>query len=407
LVKTNITLKYKGKSTEVNHSNTIGSNSIIQNMKLIKSKKQLKNPLVWLEINSKKIKQNMQSIRSLVGNVKIMAVLKANAYGVGADQAAVFLEQCVDLFGVVGAREGQKLRAAGIKKTIVNLGIYNPDDANTLINNNIIPTLFNDNDLKDYRAIAGKKGVILDTWIKVDTGLGRLGIPYQNALAFIQRYSKSKWIKISGIYSTLTEDASFDQKQLNLFKNLKKQCTASKITIPVWSIASSATTFISKKFYFDMARIGLPIFGFYPSQEAKKTRMIKLKPAVTYKTRVACIKELKKGESIFYRRTFIAKQKTRVVVLLPGYSYGLDPRLVNGGNVLIGGKKYPLIGGISATNCFANIGMNKNIDVGDEVVVFGKQKKSEIKLENICNLLGKSPYEILSRIPEKITRLYN
>lgn len=113
-----------------------------------------------------------------------------------------------------------------------------------------------------------------------------------------------------------------------------------------------------------------------------------------YKTRVACIKELEPGESIFYRRTFMAQEKTRIAVLLPGYSYGLDPGLINNGSVLIKEKKYPLIGGVSATNCFADIGLNNDIQSGDEVIILLDEQ------------LNQNPYEVLSRIPEKVMRLY-
>ena len=129
-------------------------------------------------------------------------------------------------------------------------------------------------------------------------------------------------------------------------------------------------------------------------------------PAISFKTRVACIKELEKGESIFYRRKFIAKRKTRIAILLAGYSYGLDSELANGGNILIGGQKYPLVGGVTMTNCFVDIGINKNIKTGDEVIIFGKQGKEEIKLEEICAIIKQNEYVFLSRIPEKVERVY-
>ncbi|PLX26420.1 alanine racemase [Candidatus Parcubacteria bacterium] len=372
-------------------------------MKLISSNKQLKSPLVWLEIDAEKVESNIKSIRNLVLDKKIMAVVKANAYGVGAVEIAKVIESYVDSFGVVGIAEGKKLRNAGIKKPIINLGIYNPDDADELTKNNITPTLFTETNLKNYEVkIKNKQNI----WIKVDTGLGRLGVPYKNALDFIKTCSESKQINISGIYSSLTEDASFDEIQLNRFINIKKQYEKKYTKKLIWSISSSAATFISKKYYLDMVRIGIPLAGFYPSKEAKEATDVQLKPAVSYKTRVACIKELEKDESIFYRKTFVAKQKTRIAILLPGYSYGLDPRLANRNQVLIQGKKYPLIGGISATNCFVDIWMNKKIDVGDEVVIFGQQNNLEIKLDELCDTLSQNVYEILSRIPEKVTKIY-
>jgi len=216
--------------------------------------------------------------------------------------------------------------------------------------------------------------------------------------------------RIEGVLSTLTEDKKFDKVQLRRFLSVKEKCKKLNIPIPLWSIASSEAAFLFPESSLDMVRVGISLLGFYPSKKAKKSRKIDLLPAVSFKTRIACIKELEGGESVSYRRKFKAKSKTRFAVLLAGYSYGLDPQLAQrGGKVLIGGEHYPLVGGVAATNCFVNIGSNKTIKAGDEVVIFGKQKKKEITLEKICDLLKQikqNEYQFLSRIPEKVERLY-
>lgn len=375
-------------------------------MKLVASESQLKKPFVWLEIDTKKIQQNITSMRSLAPGKQVMAVLKANAYGLGAAGIANNIENYVDMFGVVGVSEGLALRAAGVTKPVINLGVYSPDDAEALIDTRISPSIFTEAAYRDFDMRTANKKTVADVWIKVDTGLGRLGIGYDDACSYIQKVAQSSSLNIRGIYSTLTEDQEFDKVQLDRFLTLKQECERNNVNIPIWSIASSNAAFLLPDSILDMVRIGISIFGYYPSQEAKDTQKVTLKPAVAYKTRIACIKELEKAESIFYRRKYVAKQKTRIAVLLPGYSYGLDPRLAQGGNVLIKGKKYPLVGGISATNCFADIGMNENIQASDEVVLFGTQEDAKITLDEVCNLLNQNPYEVLSRIPEKVTRLY-
>jgi alanine racemase len=237
--------------------------------------------------------------------------------------------------------------------------------------------------------------------------LNRMGIPYGQAYELIEYIGTLKNLRIIGALSALTEDAVFDREQLQRFLSLQKQCVSNNIIIPNWSIASSEALFLFPESYLGMARIGMAMYGYYPSQEAQQMSKMTLTPAAALKTRVACIKELNKGESVFYRRSFIAKRKTRIAVLLAGYSYGIDTRLVNGGEVLIRGKKFPLVGGISATNSFVDLGQNSDIQTNDEVVFFGKQGNQEIKLEDVCKITNQSEYEFLSRIPERVERIYS
>src|SRR3989338_2843882 len=362
-------------------------------MKIINSERKIKKPLVWIEINKTNLLKNVTQMKRITKESKIMAVLKANAYGLGILGVANTLQKRVDAFGVVGIKEAITLREGGIAKSIVNLGIYSFEDGEKLVKNKISPTIFTYTMLRNFENVSKKLKVKSEVWIKIDTGLGRLGLPYQDALKFICSVSRSKNIKIEGILSSFTEDSEFDKIQLKRFIALKENCQKEKIKIPLWSIASSEAAFLFPESSLDMLRLGISLFGFYPSSLAKLKNTINLSPVLSFKTKVACIKELEKGESMFYRRKFITKQRTRIAVLLAGYSYGIDSRLVNGGEVIIGGQKYPLVGGITMTNCFVNIGSNKTIKAGDEVVILGKQKSKEIRLEEICRLVKQNEYE--------------
>lgn len=375
-------------------------------MKLVNSEKIINKPLVWLEISKDSLSYNLSQVRDLVGSSKVMAVLKANAYGLGVLGVAKVIEKQVDAFGVVGAKEALALREAGIKKPIVNLGIYSSGDAEPLIKNKIFPTVFTDSAFQDFQKIAVKLNTRGGVWIKVDTGLSRAGVPDQDAFELIETASETERVRIEGVFSSFTEDQEQDRDQLKRFVSLREKCQKEGIEIPIWSIASSEAAFLFPESGLDMVRLGIALFGFYPSPEARSVAKVKLRPAVSFKTRVACVKELEKGESVFYRCAYVVQKKTRVAMLLPGYSYGIDSRIVNGGEVLINGRKYPLVGGVAMTNSFADVGDDKSIKAGDEVVVFGKQGGQEIGLEEICNLLQQSEYEFLSRIPEKVERVY-
>lgn len=375
-------------------------------MKIVNSERKIRKPLVWIEINKANMLKNIAQMKRITKESKIMAVLKANAYGFGVLGVANTLQKCVDVFGVVGIKEAITLRESGITKSIVNLGIYGFEDGEKLVKNKISPTIFTYTMLRNFESVSTKLKIRIGVWIKVDTGLGHLGLSYQDALKFIRSVSQSKNIKIEGVLSSFTEDKKLDKIQLERFIAIKENCQKEKIKVPIWSIASSEAVFLFPESNLDMVRLGISLFGFYPSPEARRKRIIDLSPAVSFKTRIACIKELEKNESVSYRRKFIAKQKTRIAVLLSGYSYGLDSELVSEGKVIIGGQKYPLIGGITMTNCFVDIGSNKTIKAGDEVVILGKQKGKEIKLEEICTLIKQNEYEFLSRIPEKVDRIY-
>jgi len=374
-------------------------------MRLVNSDQALQKPLVWIEINTSALLQNVHVMKKIVGPRMIMAVVKANAYGLGAVGVAKTIEHEVDYFGVVGVAEAISLRNSGIKKPIVNLGIYCNEDAEMLIAQRITPSIFTTTDLQRYSQCAQKRNTKATLWIKVETGLGRLGVPHQEALTLIQAAANNPDIVLDAVYSTFTEDRCFDRDQFDAFLALKKRCEGLGIMGAQWSIASSQAAILFEDSMLDTVRLGISLLGYYPSVESKQRKDITLRPCATYKTRVACIKELEQGESIFYRRTFIAKQKTRIAVLLPGYSYGLSAQLANGGAVLIRGKRYPLVGGISATNSFADIGLDTSIEVNDEVVFFGAQGEHRIDVEEVCTVTNQSVYECLSRIPEKVGRM--
>ena len=375
-------------------------------MKLVNSEQKIGKPLVWLEINKEKLLNNVDQIQQFVKPSKIMAVLKGNAYGLGLVPIAKAIEKEVDAFGVVGIKEAIDLREDGITKPVVNLGIYSFEDAKDLVKNKICPAIFTSTAFQDFESISKKLNTVSSIWIKVDTGLGRLGVPWQEAFEFIRSVSQSKDVRIEGIVSALTEDEEFDRTQLTRFLALREECQNANIQIPIWSLGSSESVFLFPEANLDMVRVGISLLGYYPSPTAKDCGKIELQPIVSFKTKVACIKKFEKGESIFYRRTFRANKETRIATLLPGYSYGIDTRCINGCEVLIGEQRYPLVGGISITNCFADIENNTTIKAGDEAVIFGKQGKQEIPLEEVCSCVQQNEYEFLSRIPEKVERIH-
>lgn len=364
----------------------------------------LRKPFVWLEIDTNKILANLDELKKLSGNTKIMAVVKANAYGAGSAGIATIIQNKIDAFAVVGTNEAINLRRANIQKPIINLGMYSTDDAETLLAENISPTIFTYADLDDMQQKARALKICQPIWIKVDTGLNRLGVPYEKSARLVRYAQTLENLRVEGIYSTLTEDAVFDAIQVQRFLALKS--TTKNAGGIIWSIASSQALFTNPEYNLDMVRIGISMLGYYPSQAAKKLGKIALQPTVTFKTKVACIKQLKKGESIYYKRAFIAQQDTQIATLLPGYSYGLDPRIVNGGYALIKGKRYPFVGGVTLTNSFVDIGEDTSIAPDDEVVIFGTQQDATIELPEVAALLEQNEYEMLGRIPEKVERLY-
>lgn len=362
----------------------------------------------WAEIDLRAIEYNYKKVRSLVGkSVKIMVVVKANAYGHGTVEVAKVLESLgVDYLGVATTDEAMRLRDHGIKTPVLILGLVLPGELKAIIENDITLTLCSYDMLDEIKKIV-KNGHRAKVHIKIDTGMGRIGIWHEEALNFIKNAAHEKNIMVEGIYthfSTAGRDSFFTNYQIESFEKLVAQLEKFDVNIPIKHAANSIATVDFKKSYLNLVRPGLIIYGMYPKYNFPK--LIKLKPAMSFKTKVVFIKDTPPGRSISYGRTHVTQKYTRIATLPVGYADGYALGLSNKAEVLIKGRRAPVIGRITMDQTMIDIGHIKGVKIGDEVVLIGKQGRNEIRTEKLARLAGTIAYEFVCSISNRVPRVY-
>ena len=362
----------------------------------------------WAEIDLGAIKYNYKSILSLVGkDTKIMAVVKANAYGHGIVEVSRVLKKLkVSYLGVATLDEAMVLRSNGIKLPILILGSVLPEEAKTAVKNNITLTLCNIELLKELAKLS-KKGFKPKVHVKIDTGMGRIGVWHEEAIEFVKKVKDKRTIELEGIYthfSVAGRDKLFTQYQIDSFKKVIFELSQNNIIIPLKHAANSIACIDWKESHLNMIRPGIIIYGIYPKRNFP--HLIKLKPAFSLKTKIAFVKNTPPGRSISYGRTHITKVHTKIATIPIGYADGYGRILSNKAEVLVKGKRASVIGKVTMDQSMINIGNIDNVKVGDEVVLIGRQINEEIRLEKLARLAGTIPYEIVTGITSRVPRIF-
>jgi alanine racemase len=360
----------------------------------------------WAEINLSHLAHNFHQIKRMLSPAtKIMITVKADAYGHGLIPVSRKLASCgVDYLGVASIDEGIKLRDAGIRLPILIMGLILKKHSAPLFKYRLTATVC-DQDL----AIALNKGARLygeplNVHIKVDTGMGRIGVIYQDAPELVNKISKLKFINIEGIFTHLAladTDKDFTCHQIDLFNRLLYQLKTSGINIPLAHAANSIGAIDFKNSHFNMVRPGLVIYGLYP----KENLNIKLRPVLSLKTRIIFIKRLPRGWGVSYGHDYITKKETNIVTLPIGYGDGYPRNLSNQAPVLIAGKRFKVCGKICMDQMMVDIG-DLSAKIGDEVILIGSQGKDKISVEALARLSGTIPYEIVCGLGSRIPRVY-
>lgn len=363
----------------------------------------------WAEINLDNIKYNLNNIKGLLKeNTKICGVVKANAYGHGSIQISKLLErEKVDYLAVSRLEEGIELRQNNITLPILCLG-YIPDEALTDgITNRISLTVYSYEVAKKINDISKQLGLTSNIHIKIDTGMSRIGFKANmNSVNDILEISKLSNIKIEGIYthfSTADEiNKEFTYEQIQKYNKVTDELERLGVQIPIKHVSNSAAIMDLKDIDYNMVRCGIILYGHYPSDEVKKEKL-KLKPAMTLKTRVSHIKEIEPNTSVSYGRKYISKEKERIITLPIGYADGFT-RMQSNPKVYIKGQAFDIVGSICMDQCMAKIYGNIDIKIGDEVIIFSETENESI--ENISNDLKTINYEVLCMISRRVERVY-
>ena len=360
----------------------------------------------WAEVNLKNLEYNFKKIKSLLRpQTRILVTVKADAYGHGLIPVSRRLAaNGVDFLGVASIDEGIKLRKAGIKTPILVLGLILKKDIQPLFSYDLIPTVCDEKFAFALNARAAILNKPIRLHIKVDTGMGRIGVAHDDAFGLVKKIHKLKFIVIDGIFTHFPFadiNRKFTVFQINLFNKLAGDLKKSGIAIPLVHAANSIGLIDYQDSHFTMVRPGLVIYGLYP----KKGLGINLKPVLSLKTRVVFIKQVPAGYGISYGHAYITSRPARIITLPIGYGDGYPRNLSNLASVLIGGRRRRVSGRICMDQIMVDVGSQKP-KIGDEVVLIGKQGKQKITVEELARLSGTIPYEIVCSLGSRIPRIY-
>ncbi len=362
----------------------------------------------WAEIHLGRLKANFQGISALVGGAKVLAIVKADGYGHGmVPVARALAEAGVYGFGVALLQEALILREAGLEQPILHMGRLAPDTIDLYSQHKIRSSIhtLEDIELLAKRQAAGGPEIV--THLKVDTGMGRLGVPYEEAVTVLETIKRHAGFPLEGIFThfaTADEaDLSYLNYQLTRFSQFVHLVRKMGLEVEYFHAANSSAIIRESGSHFNMVRPGLLLYGVIPSANVQPP--FEPLPVMDLKAPLVMTRDLKRGMPVGYGREYHAPKKTRTGVLQIGYADGLPVALSGKGFAGLNGKVYPLIGRVSMDMC--NIGLEKDEpDDGAQAQLWGLAEDSRLRVENQARLAGTNPYELLVRIGGRVERKY-
>jgi alanine racemase len=369
-----------------------------------------------IEINAKNLVHNLKEFEKLTDR-KIMLAVKANAYGHGLKEVISITRELpsIDYYAVDTLEEALTVKAVDNNKKILVIGWADGPQLKEMILNGFELAVPSIDYLKQVVKISKEVKLEAKIHVKVETGTGRLGIPPAHAVDIFTGASAAaaKHVDFTGIYSHFaniedTTDHSFAQHQLDIFNRLLQKINHKNI---LKHFSCSASTLLFPKTHFDIVRVGISAYGFWPSKPTyvsyieKKKPAIQLKPVLSWFSKVAQVKTLEKGESIGYGLTYKTFDRARTVVVPVGYYDGYDRKLSNVSTIIINGVKAPIRGRICMNMLMAEVTHIKTIKSGDRVILIGEEAKEKITADDLADLAGSINYEIISRLNPLIPRI--
>ncbi len=394
-----------------------------------KARLKLDAPLVWAEIDVAAIAHNVSELRRITHpDAELMVAVKANGYGHGAvETARAALAGGATRLGVARVEEALELRKAGITAPIMVFG-YTPEAyASELVDHDLWASVFS---LESAQRLSDtlKKNQRVTIHLKVDTGMGRLGLlpdplcsdavdtsmPHEKAVDQILQIGRLENLQLEGIWTHFAAsdeaDKTYTNYQLDNFKGLVQAVEAAGLTIPIHHAANSGAIIDMPESHMDMVRAGIAVYGLYPSSEVAQKRL-DLKPALQLKARILHLKRVPQGTKISYGCTWEAPQSTVIATIPVGYGDGYSRGLANRGQMLVGGKRAPIAGRVCMDLTMIDLGADTKAKVGDEVVIIGSQGDEFITADEIARTLNTINYEVvttlMARVPREFVNLLN
>ncbi len=362
-----------------------------------------------IEVDLSRLAENYHAIREQIGSAKIMPILKANAYGHGLVEVARLVESLgADYLGVAVLEEGILLREKGIQMPILVLGGILGNQVPYFLKYDLTITASSIEKLWQVDEIAEQLGSKAKVHLKIDTGMERIGVHYYNAGGLLEASVKCKHTDVEGIFSHFANadaaDLSHARLQVERFEEVLSFYEKHSLPAPrLRHMANSGAILQLPEAYFDMVRPGLMLYGVYPSPEVART--VALRPALSWKSRVVYFKVIKPGHPVGYGSTWQSDHMVRAVTVPLGYGDGYFRSMSHKAQVLIRGKRYPVVGLISMDQIVVNIEWQSAYN-DDEVVLIGEMGDEAVTVEELAEWAGTIPYEILTNINTRVPRVY-
>jgi len=366
----------------------------------------------WVEIDVEAAAHNTRRVKQMIGPaVRLMVVLKADAYGHGAARLArVTLNNGAERIAVASLNEAIALRDAGINAPILILGYSPAWTARQALLNNVSVTLYNLDVARAFNRAAAELGRPAVVHIKIDTGMGRLGLLPPQAAPFLQQLKTFPQLQVEGIFTHFSVADSTDPQhrdhtdaQLGRFKALLAELQAAKLRPPLVHCANSAAILSRPETYFDMVRLGIALHGLDPSPALHCPP--DFRRTLSFKTTIAQVKTLPPGAPISYGNTYQTRREQRIAVIPVGYADGFRRAPAHWGEVLVRGRRAPIIGRVTMDQTMLDVSHLPGVRIGDQVVLIGQQGNDEITAEEVAEKLGTINYEIVSGILARVPRI--
>jgi alanine racemase len=364
----------------------------------------------WLEVSRSALAYNCRNIQRKLGSkVELLAMVKANAYGHGAVECSrIFLKNGAKSLGVAIIEEGIELRKAGIKAPILVVYPEMAGREELVVKYNLEQTVSDFEFAKKLSSIAKRKKKKISIYVKVDTGMGRYGLTPQQAVDLAEKLAGLPKIEVKGIMSHFSSAFRRDKtdtfQELNRFQETLNLLDEKGIDIPVKSIANSSATLDLPESYFNQARVGILLYGIYPS--AENTRSVPVNAAASLKAKIVFLKRVPPDTPISYMRTFHTSRESLIATVPIGYCDGYNFLLSNRGVGIAKGQEVPVVGRVCMDSLMLDVTDIPNVRTGDEVVLFGKQSEKELTVDELASKAGLLSYELITRMGKRLPIVY-
>ncbi len=364
-----------------------------------------------VEISLDALEHNFMAFRrALPDSLKLMAAVKANAYGHGAVEVAREAIRCgADYLGVAILDEAIELRNAGIKAPLLVLGYSPPEAIDTAVKHDITLTVYT-NEMLEAVERRPNRTEPLKIHIKIDTGMGRLGlVDEEEAIRFISRAMQAEGVTVEGLFTHYAKadeaDKRYTRMQHERMQRIVAHFEGRGVRFPLLHAGNSAVAIDTPELSFNMIRLGISLYGLYPSEEVNRTT-IQLEPVMSFKTGVVMAKKLPPGSGISYGCVYRTEEEEQIVTLPVGYADGFTRMLSGRAQVLIHGKRLPVVGRICMDQCMVNASELPDLRIGEEAVLIGKQGDACITADELADILGTINYEITCMVANRVPKVY-